>query len=395
MKTNESKIDEILSRGVEEVYVHESIVRRLNSGNKLRIKYGIDPTGPDIHLGRASTLWKLREFQDLGHRIILIIGDYTAQIGDPSDKLSKRPFLTREQVENNMRLYREQLSKILDIRKVDVRFNSKWIGKLEPREMDELAELFSVQQMLARRNFKERWEKGEEISLREMHYPLYQGYDSVVVKADIEIGGFDQLFNLLAGRKIQEAFGQEPQDVLTAKMLLGADGRKMSTSWGNVINISEEPNEMYGKIMTIVDELIIDYFTLCTRLPMEQVRDLEKRLREGENPRDLKMILAYEIVKLYHGERAAQAAQENFVQVFQKKEAPEEIPVKKVRSVVLFEILVETGLAESKSEARRLIEQGGIKVQGEVVRDPYFSPNITDKGVLIQKGKRFFVKIVS
>jgi tyrosyl-tRNA synthetase len=394
MKQMKQKVQEILSRGVEEIHIRESLEKKLLSDKKLRIKHGIDPTGPKIHIGRAATLWKLREFQDLGHQIVLIIGDYTAQIGDPSDKLAKRPFLSEEQVKENMKSYEKQLGKILDMGKVELRYNSEWLAKLTPRELDKLADLFSVQQMIARRNFKERWEKGEEISIRELHYPLYQGYDSVAVKADVEIGGSDQLFNLLAGRKIQEAYNQSPQDILTTKMILGTDGRKMSTSWGNVINIIDEPEDMYGKVMSIIDELIIDYFTLCTRLPLEKIEEFERELKSGKNPRDIKMILAYEIVKLYHGEEKAKEAQKNFVKIFQKKEAPEEIPTKKVRSTVLFEILVETGLASTKSEARRLIEQGGIKVDNKVIKDIYFKPKIAKKGVLIQKGKRFFIKVI-
>lgn len=397
MKVSKEKIKDLLTRGVEEVIEREHLEKRLRSGEKLRIKHGIDPTGPKIHIGRASTLWKLRVFQDLGHQIVLIIGDYTAQIGDPSDKLAKRPFLSSEQVKENMKTYEKQLSLILDMKKVEVHKNSEWLSKLSPRELDGLADLFSVQQMIARRNFKERWERGEEISIRELHYPLYQGYDSVAVKADLEIGGSDQLFNLLAGRKIQEAYGQPPQDILTTKMILGLDGRKMSTTWGNVINITEEPNEMYGKIMSMRDDLMIDYFVLCTRLPMSEIRKIEKELKAGANPRDIKMRLAREIVTLYHSPVEAKMAEENFVKIFQKKEAPSEVKCLKlkVKSLNIIDLLVETKLASSKSEARRLIEQGGIKVNGEVIKDPKAGVVIAEEGLLIQKGKRHFIRVKS
>jgi len=261
INTGPEKIKEVLTKGVSEVAVRENLEKRLASGEKLRVKLGIDPTGPNIHIGRAVVLWKLKEFQDLGHQIIFIVGDYTAQIGDPSDKFAKRPFLSEEEVVKNMKTYKEQLSRILDVSKVEWRKNSQWLSKLKPIELDRLADLFTVNQMLARRNFKERWEKNQEISLREFHYPLYQGYDSVMVKADVEIGGFDQLFNLLAGRKIQEYFDQPAQDILTTKMLFGLDGRKMATTWGNVLNINEKPGEMFGKIMSIKDDLILDNYS--------------------------------------------------------------------------------------------------------------------------------------
>ncbi len=393
MKPDQQKIKELLTRGVEEIHVRESLEKKLLRGEKLRIKHGIDPTGPKIHIGRASTLWKLRDLQDLGHKIVLIIGDYTAQIGDPSDKLAKRPFLSEKQVKENMKLYKEQLGKILDMSRIEVCYNSKWLAKLTPRELDKLADLFSVQQMIARRNFKERWEKEEEISIRELHYPLYQGYDSVAVKADVEIGGSDQLFNLLAGRKIQEAYGQQPQDILTTKMLFGTDGRKMSTSWGNVINITDEPNDMYGRVMSVADGLIMDYFALCTRLPLLKIQEFQKALQSGKNPRNIKMVLAYEIVRLYYGDKKAGEARDNFIRIFQQKEAPEKIAAKKVKSEQLFEILVEAGLAQSKSEAKRVIEEGGVKVGGSVIQDIYFKPKIGRDGALIQKGKRHFIRI--
>ena len=260
VNTDSRKIEELLARGVEDVIVKEHLEQALKSGKQLRVKFGIDPTGPKIHLGRSIPLRKLKAFQELGHQIVLIIGDFTATIGDPSDKLSKRPTLTKEHVQENMRNYAKQLGKILDMGKVELRYNSEWLEKLSLKDINELADCFSIQQMAARRNFKDRIDKGEDVSMREMLYPLMQGYDSVVVKSDVEVGGFDQLFNVMAGRAIQKQYGQPEQDILTTQMLEGTDGRKMSTSWGNVITIVDESNDMFCKIMAIKDDLILKYF---------------------------------------------------------------------------------------------------------------------------------------
>jgi len=394
-KIDQEKIKQILTRGVEEIIDYQHLEKRLLSGEKLRIKHGIDPTGKKLHLGHASILWKLREFQELGHQIVLIIGDYTAQIGDPSDRLQKRPFLSEEQVKENLKNYREQIGKILDLKKIEWRYNSEWLAKLTIRQIDELAELFSVQQLVARRNFKQRWEKGEEISLRELHYPLYQGYDSVAVKADLEIGGSDQLFNLLAGRKIQEAYGQKPQDILTLKMLEGLDGEKMSKTRGNVVNFADEPNEIYGKIMSMHDDLIVKYFELCTKLPMEEIIEIEQKMKKGANPRDYKAKLAFEIVKMYHGEKAAQEAEKEFNRVFKEKQIPSQIKSYKVAkkdSYKLIDLLVESKLVKSKSEARRLIEQRGVKVDGQII-DDWQKEIIVHQGMVIQVGSRRFIRL--
>ncbi|MDZ4229731.1 MAG: tyrosine--tRNA ligase, partial [Candidatus Veblenbacteria bacterium] len=297
--------EELLSRGVTEVVVKKHLAERLRSGKKLRVKLGIDPTGPKVHLGRAIPLWKLRAFQDLGHQAVLIVGDFTAQVGDPSDKLSKRPMLTSEKIKQNMATYQVQLGKILDMPKVEWRYNSEWLTKLSFLEIARLAESFSLQQMLARRNFKERLGKQDDISLRELMYPLMQGYDSVAVQADVEIGGFDQLFNLLAGRKIQEHYGKEQQDILTTQMLEGTDGRKMSTSWGNVVTIVDEPNEMFGKLMAVKDELVPKYLLLCTRLPEAEVKQVSKSMK-GAGAKAAKVRMASEVVTLYHSAKAAQ-----------------------------------------------------------------------------------------
>ena len=392
INTGPEKIKEVLTKGVSEVAVRENLEKRLASGEKLRVKLGIDPTGPNIHIGRAVVLWKLKEFQDLGHQIIFIVGDYTAQIGDPSDKFAKRPFLSEEEVVKNMKTYKEQLSRILDVSKVEWRKNSQWLSKLKPIELDRLADLFTVNQMLARRNFKERWEKNQEISLREFHYPLYQGYDSVMVKADVEIGGFDQLFNLLAGRKIQEYFDQPAQDILTTKMLFGLDGRKMATTWGNVLNINEKPGEMFGKIMSIKDDLILDYFLLAAWLPEEEVFKKEERLKAGENPRDLKLELAWEITKKYWSREASDKARDNFIKTFQQKAEPEDIKEIKIeKGTELAAFLLAEGLVESKSDFRRLVKAGAIEMAGQIVKD--FDFKISQPG-LVKVGKRRFIRVI-
>ena len=319
----QEKIRHILSCNVEDVIERAHLEQALNGGRRLRIKLGIDPTGSKIHIGRAIVLWKLREFQELGHKAVLIVGDMTAQIGDPSDKLQKRPFLSAQEIKQNLKNYLAQMGEIVDIKKAEIRYNSEWLAKLTLREISELAELFTFQQILERRNFRERWERHEEISYREGMYALMQGYDSVAVRADMELGGTDQLFNLLAGRKIQEHYGQKPQDVMVTKMLSGTDGRKMSTSWGNVINIIDEPSEQFGKVMAMRDEMMEEYLKLATGLPDGEVALCMRDARK--DPKRTKVRIAFEIVKRYHGEREAKKAQERFEKMFSKKEIPDEI----------------------------------------------------------------------
>ncbi|HUY69704.1 MAG TPA: tyrosine--tRNA ligase [Candidatus Tyrphobacter sp.] len=389
-------IDELLSRGVTEIIDRTHLRKVLLAGKPLRIKLGIDPTGPRIHLGNAVIIRKLRDFQRLGHKAVFIVGDFTAQIGDPSDKLAKRPMLTALEVKANLKSYRDQLSKIIDLSRAEFVFNSRWLSKLTFKEVALLAETFTVQQMLARRNFKERYEKGTEISIREFLYPLMQGYDSVEVKADVEIGGFDQLFNVMAGRTIQQFYGQKPQDILTGEMLEGTDGRKMSKSWGNVINITDEPNDMFGKVMSVRDDLIIKYFTLTTDVSLEEIKIFEKDLKSGKlNPRDAKARLAREIVSLYHGDAAAKKAEAEFDKVFRTKGLPSEIKTKKLTKPVfeLAELLVATRLAKSKSEAARLIGQGGVKIDGIEQSDFREKISLSKEGVLIQVGKRNFLRV--
>ncbi len=392
--TDIEKINDILVRGVEDVFVKESLRKRLLSGKKLRIKFGVDPTGSRIHIGRAVPLRKLKKFQDLGHQIVFIIGDFTAQIGDPSDKLEKRPGLTYAQVKENISTYRQQIGKILNLSKTEFHFNSKWLHTLNFQKISELSEMFSVSQMLERRNFKDRYLKGEEISVREFLYPLIQGYDSVMVKADVEIGGFDQLFNLKAGRVIQKKYGFPEQDVLTVSMLSGTDGRKMSTTWGNVINITDAPSDMFGKVMSVSDDLIEQYFLLCTDIDAEEIKEIGESIRNHRvNPKDHKVRLAKEIVSIYHGKKEAKKAEEGFFRVFKDGAIPNDATEVSVgKGVNLVDILVEQGIVSSKTEGRRLIEDGAVY-------DMVTSRKINDvnekifQNLMLKVGKKRFIKI--
>ena len=392
---NKEKIETLLSRNVEDVIDGGHLRAALLSGKKLRVKFGIDPTGDKIHIGRAVALWKLREFQDLGHKIVLIIGDFTAQVGDPSDKLEKRPFLTAAQIKKNLKNYLAQIGKILDLKKAEVRYNSEWLAKLNFQEISELAEMFTIQQMVERRNFKDRWEAHKEISLREFLYPLIQGYDSVAIKSDVELGGTDQLFNLLAGRKIQERYKQKPQDVMTNKMLLGTDGRKMSTSWGNVINIIDTAENQFGKVMSVRDDQIPNYFHLATDVSEKEIKKYVDGIKGGDNPKKVKEILAFEVVKRYHGEKKAHAAAESFAKIFSRKEIPDAIPTLKIDSgtILPVDIIVASGVFKSRSEARRLVEQGGFDVDNRPCRDLQ-SPLVLKGGEVIKVGKKHFFKVI-
>lgn len=391
INTDKNKIQEILSRGVEEVFVKRHLESQLKSGKKLRIKLGIDPTGPKIHIGRAIVLWKLRAFQDLGHTIILIIGDFTALVGDASDKQDTRKQLTDKEIKENMKNYKSQLGLILNMKKIELRYNSEWLSKMNLKDILELAMHFTAQQMIQRRNFKERWNEAKPIGIHELFYPLLQGVDSVAIKADVELGGFDQLFNLKTGRDIQKINNQEPQDIMVLKMLDGTDGRKMSTSWGNVINITDEPNDMYGKIMSIKDELIEQYFEFCTNLVVNKEEI-------NSNPRNAKAKLAKEIVRIYHNEKEANKAEQEFSKVFKKGGVPDKIKKFKTKQkeYPILDLLKDSSLVKSKAEAKRVVMGGGvsliIKGKSRVVKD-WQEKIMLENGMIIQKGKRGFVKI--
>ena len=392
IKITKEQIEELLTRGVNEVIDIAHLRKRLLSGEKLRIKLGIDPTSPNIHIGRAVVLLKLKDFQDLGHQIIFIIGDFTGEIGDTSDKESERPMLSEGEIKKNIKTYIKQVEKILDAKKTEIYFNSKWLKKIGYTEIGSQANQFSLAEFIGRENIRKRLKLGKRVSLRELLYPLMQGYDSVVVKADLEVGGTDQRFNLLAGRTLQSYYKQQPQDILMMNLILGRDGRKMSSSWGNTINIFDEANDMFGKVMSIPDELIISYFEHCTRVPAKQIKEYIQQLKaDTVNPRDIKMKLAEEITIIYWGKIKAQEAKENFNLIFQKKEIPNKILEQKSANKNIIDVLLESGLVHSKGEARRLIEQKGIKINEKTIDS---IDQIVKSGDIIQKGKRHFLKII-
>ncbi|MCX6721241.1 MAG: tyrosine--tRNA ligase [Candidatus Staskawiczbacteria bacterium] len=395
INTDKQKIKEILTRGVEEVIIKEALEKKLESGRQLRIKHGLDPTGPKIHIGRAMQFWKLKAFQELGHKVVLIIGDFTAHIGDASDKQAMRKVLTQKEIKENMKDYVRQIGKILDMRKVEVRYNSEWFKKMKVLDFVDLQMIFTAQQLIQRRNFKERWDLAKPIGAHELDYPIFQGYDSVAVKADVETGGTDQLFNLQAGREIQKNFGQQPQDIMTLKMLNGLDGRKMSTSWGNIISIIDEPGDMFGKVMSMKDELINDYFEIATRLSKIEIEEIKK---SSDNPRDIKAKLAKEIVKMYHGAEAAQKAEAEFNKIHRDNELPAEIEIFETsrKNYPALDLLCDTKLAPSKNEAKRLIEGGGVtkRAGGSETKIVDWRQEIAlEDGVVLQVGKRRFIKI--
>lgn len=389
-KSTELAIETILTRGVEEIIDKERLAERLKRGRPLRVKLGIDPTSPNIHLGRSIPLLKLKDFQDLGHQVVLIIGNFTGLIGDTSDKDSERPMLTEEQVKRNLQSYVAQAAKIIDINRAEIHYNGDWLEELKYLDIGFQANQFSLNEFISRDNIKRRLEAGKRVSLRELLYPLMQGYDSVKVKADVELGGSDQRFNLLAGRDLQRAYGQEPQDIITGPLIEGLDGRKMSSSYGNTVNLTDTPEEMYGKIMSLQDELIIKYFRLTTRVDLATIKGYEQDLAQGLNPRELKMKLAFELTKTYHSAPQAEAAQAYFIKTISNKEIPDELEEFTPSDYKLIEVLVEAGLANSKSEARRLLSQGGVKVNNEVVADLDFQMT---SGDVLQKGKLKFLKI--
>lgn len=384
-------MNNILARGVDEIIEKENLEKKLASKKKLRVKLGVDPTSPNIHLGRSIPLLKLRDFQEAGHQIIFIVGDFTAQIGDTSDKDSERPMLTEQEVKKNMASYLKQASKIIDIRKAELYHNSRWLNKLNYKEINKQANAFSVNEFISRDNISRRLEAGKRVSLREVLYPLMQGYDSVKVKSDVEVGGSDQRFNMLAGRDMQRLYGQTPQDIITNPLIEGLDGRKMSSSFGNTINLYDTPNDMFGKVMSLRDDLIIKYFSLLTRVDIAKINEYWQRMDGGENPRDIKIKLAEEMVSFYHSSQEAVKAKDYFVNTFSHKAIPDEMPEIKPQSYVLTDILIESKLASSRGEVRRLIQQKGVKVDGEVINDENTK---IPSGAVIQKGKIKFLKVI-
>lgn len=388
--------NELLTRGVEEVIVREHLEEALKSGRKLRVKFGIDPTAPDLHLGHTVPLRKLRAFQDLGHTAVLIIGDFTAMVGDPSGRSEARRLLTELDVRANMKTYLAQIGKVVDADAAEIRRNSEWYTKKGVGFLYDLFSKVTVQRATERDDFQKRIAEHQDVSVLEVIYPLLQGYDSVAVEADVEIGGSDQKFNLLMGRRIQGRYNQKEQDVLTTWLVEGTDGvRKMSKSLGNYIGLEEAPGEMFGKIMSIPDGLIIKYFTALTNVSMDEIEAMRQEMRSAKaNPRDLKLRLGEAIVSMYHSSAAARRAREGFIRTFSKGELPEEMPVVSVAHGAWepAALLVAAGLAPSKSEARRLAAQKAVEIDGQLV-SPGAKEVMVGKGMVIRVGKRRFVKL--
>jgi len=362
VSTDEARVEELLTRGVVEVIQYDSLKKKLLSGRQLRVKLGIDPTSPNLHIGRAVPLLKLRDFQQLGHQVVLIVGDGTGVVGDTSDKDSERPMLTKADIKRNMATYFDQAGTILDMSRVEKRYNSEWLHKLGYEGIGAHANEFSVADFIARDNIKRRLDAGKRVSLREMLYPLMQGYDSVAIKADVELGGTDQRFNLLAGRVLQESFGQERQDILMTPLIDGTDGRKMSSSWGNTVNLNESAHDMYAKIMKTNDDVMPMYFTNLTRLPMSEVSTVITGLENGTaNPLETKVRLAHAVVELFHDKHAADIAKEAFTKAFQHKEVPDDVPSTRAASdEMLVDVLLREGVVASKADFRRLEAAGAI-----------------------------------
>ncbi len=388
---------EQIRRGAEEILVESELVERLKTGKPMRIKAGFDPTAPDLHLGHTVLLNKLRQFQELGHEAIFLIGDFTGMIGDPTGKNVTRKPLTRDEVIENAKSYEQQIFKILDPEKTLVMFNSSWMNEMAAADLIQLAARHTVARMLERDDFNKRYNAGQPIAIHEFIYPLVQGYDSVALKADVELGGTDQKFNLLVGRQLQESYGQKPQVVLTMPILEGLDGvQKMSKSLGNYIGIADAPDEMFGKLMSISDALMWRYFELLSFRPLSDIHTLRQQMDEGRNPRDIKFELGVEIVTRFHSSQAAQQAQQNFIARFQKGAMPDEIPDVELaadeQGMPIANVLKDAGLTSSTSESLRMIRQGAVKLDGEKIADTKLRL-MSGSASICQVGKRRFARV--
>jgi len=396
----------IIKRGTEEIISEEELIKKIEKSRKekrpLRVKQGFDPNAPDIHLGHTVGLRKMRQFQDLGHDIYFLIGDFTGMIGDPSGKSVTRKQLTEEEVKKNAETYKKQVFKILNSERTKVVFNSHWLGKLSFSEVLKVCSKYTVARMLERDDFSTRYKEGKPIGIHEFMYPLMQGYDSVAIQADIELGGTDQKFNLLVGRDIQREYNQEPQVIITLPLLEGTDGvEKMSKSLNNYIGINESPQEMYGKVMSVPDNLMIRYFELVTDVSLDEINKIKTGLESNAlHPRDVKKRLAREIVKLYHEQSAAIIAEEEFKKVFKNKLYPEKIKELilkkddlKEGKIWLIKLVALSGVVDSKSEARRLVEQGGVRINGEKISDPSLDLTV-EEGMILKIGRLNFIKLV-
>ncbi|MGL5758385.1 tyrosine--tRNA ligase [Plesiomonas sp.] len=388
----------VIKRGVDDLLPEDELIAKLKEGRPLRVKLGADPTAPDIHLGHTVILTKLRQFQELGHEVIFLIGDFTGMVGDPSGKNTTRPPLTKEQVLANAETYKEQVFKVLDPAKTRIEFNSSWLGEMGAEGMIRLAARQTVARMLERDDFKTRFRDNQSIAIHEFMYPLLQGYDSVALEADVELGGTDQRFNLLMGRELQKDYGQKPQIVITMPLLVGLDGeKKMSKSAHNYIGISEAPSEMFGKVMSISDELMWNWYVLLSFRPLAEIDDFKARIAAGTlNPRDVKVWLAKEIIARFHSQADADAAEQEFINRFQKGAMPEDMPELTLEAgsegIAIANLLKEAELVASTSEALRMIKQGGVKIDGEKVDDAKLTLNAGNTAVY-QVGKRKFARV--
>ncbi|WP_410683805.1 tyrosine--tRNA ligase [Avibacterium paragallinarum] len=382
-----------LKRGTDQLFSEQDLIEKLKENRPLRIKLGADPTAPDIHLGHTVVLNKLRQFQNFGHHVMFLIGDFTATVGDPSGKNATRPPLSREDVLRNAETYKEQIYKILDPEKTEIVFNSDWLGELGTVGMIRLASNYTVARMLERDDFKKRFTNNQPIAIHEFIYPLLQGYDSVHLKADVELGGTDQTFNLLIGRELQKSDGQKPQVAITLPLLVGLDGeKKMSKSLGNYIGVNEAPNEMFGKVMSISDDLMWDWYDLLSFRPLSEIAQFKQEVAEGRNPRDIKVLLAKEITARFHSEAEADAAEQAFINRFQKGAIPDEMPEFTFEGEIgLANLLKEAGLVSSTSEAIRMVNQGGVKIDGEKVENA--KAIIYASTAVYQVGKRKFARV--
>jgi tyrosyl-tRNA synthetase len=386
----------LLHRAVAEIITEEELLAKLQSGRPLRLKLGFDPSKPNLHVGHAVVLRKMHQFQELGHQVILIVGDWTAQIGDPSGRDESRVMLTLEQVHVNAETYMQQFFMIVDKSRTEVRWQTEWFGKFSLADVFNLSSRFTLADMLEHETFDKRLREGRPVSIMELMYPLLQGYDSVAIQADVEFGGTDQKFNIIAGRRLQERLGQRPQNVFLCPLLAGLDGRKMSKSFMNTIDFVDLPAEMYGRVMAISDDMLIDYFSGVTDVPDAEIGEMQAAMAAGAvNPRDLKMRLGREIVAIFHGGEAAREAEAEFVRVFQQRELPSELATIALAAPMrLVDLLVAAKLVVSKGEAKRLIAQGGVEVGGQRVSDVACTVPVQD-GLVVQVGKRRFVKVVA
>lgn len=392
-----SNVFDIIKKGAAEILLEDELKQRLNSSKPLTIKAGFDPTAPDLHLGHTVLINKLRQFQDLGHQVIFLIGDFTGMIGDPTGKSATRPPLTREEVIENAKTYEKQIFKILDKKKTKIMFNASWLEKLTPADFIRLASNYTVARMLERDDFSKRYQSQQPIAVHEFLYPLLMGYDSVHLKADVELGGTDQKFNLLVGRELQKQAGQKPQTVLMMPLLEGLDGvKKMSKSLGNYIGVDDAPNEMFGKIMSVPDELMWRYYDLLSFKLPEEIKRLKQSVNEGQNPRDVKILLAKEIIERFHDQAAADLAEQDFIQRFQKNQIPDDMPEKTVVSengeLGILHLLKAADLVSSTSEANRMIQGGAVKIDGEKVESRELKIKVGTEHVY-QVGKRRFSRV--